>query len=43
LGLPVAKAIVEAHNGSISLKGKLGAGATATVTLPVTHQFKVVA
>lgn len=41
LGLPVAKAIVEAHKGSISLEGKPGAGATATVTLPLTQPFKV--
>jgi signal transduction histidine kinase len=43
LGLPVAKAIVEAHNGTISLKGKLGEGATATVTLPVGSQFGITA
>lgn len=40
LGLPVAKAIVEAHNGSISLKGRLEVGATATVILPVPDHFK---
>jgi two-component system OmpR family sensor kinase len=39
LGLPVAKAIVEAHKGTISLKGKLGAGATATVILPINGQI----
>jgi len=39
LGLPVAKAIVEAHKGTISLTGKLGEGATAIVTLPVWSQF----
>ena len=43
LGLPVAKAIVEAHKGKISLKGKLGDGATATVTLPVENRFRIVA
>ena len=34
LGLPVAKAIVDAHGGTISLTGKPGEGATARVTLP---------
>jgi signal transduction histidine kinase len=43
LGLPVAKAIVQAHNGSISLRGKLGEGATATVTLPAESRLRVVA
>jgi two-component system sensor histidine kinase CiaH len=36
LGLPVAKAIVDAHNGTISLSGKPDEGATATIVLPVT-------
>jgi signal transduction histidine kinase len=39
LGLPVAKAIVEAHNGIISLSGKPDQGATATVVLPFGRQF----
>lgn len=43
LGLPVAKAIVEAHKGHISLSGELGGGAAATVTLPVESQLRVVA
>jgi signal transduction histidine kinase len=43
LGLPVAKAIVEAHKGKISLQGKLGDGAMATVTLPVESRFRIVA
>ncbi len=34
LGLPVAKAIVEAHKGRISLEGEPGKGAVATVWLP---------
>jgi two-component system OmpR family sensor kinase len=34
LGLPVAKAIIEAHKGSITLEGKPGEGALATVRLP---------
>jgi signal transduction histidine kinase len=43
LGLPVAKAIVKAHKGSISLQGKLGDGATATVTLPSESRLRIVA
>jgi signal transduction histidine kinase len=43
LGLPVAKAIVEAHKGTISLEGKPGEGATATVVLPVETRLRVVA
>lgn len=42
LGLAVAKAIVEAHNGTISLSGKPGEGATATVVLPIGREFGVV-
>ena len=34
LGLPVAKAIIDAHGGSISLQGSSDNGTTATVTLP---------
>jgi signal transduction histidine kinase len=43
LGLPVAKAIVDAHQGSIGLTGKPGEGATATVTLPVEGSLRAVA
>jgi signal transduction histidine kinase len=43
LGLPVAKAIVEAHKGRISLDGEPGEGALATVTLPVEDKLKAVA
>ena len=43
LGLPVAKAIVEAHKGRISLEGKPGEGALATVCLPVEKKLRAVA
>jgi signal transduction histidine kinase len=43
LGLPVAKAIVEAHKGSITLEGKPGKGAVATVILPAEEKLKAVA
>ena len=43
LGLPVAKAIVEAHKGEITLVGKPGEGALATVTLPAEDKLKAVA
>ena len=43
LGLSVAKAIVEAHKGTITLKGKSGKGALATVVLPAEDKLKAVA
>jgi len=43
LGLPVAKAIVEAHKGIIMLEGKPGKGALATVVLPAEDKLKAVA
>jgi signal transduction histidine kinase len=43
LGLPVAKAIVEAHKGTITLQGKPGKGALATVILPAEDKLKAVA
>jgi len=35
-GLPVCKRIVEAHNGSITVKSKVGGGSTFTVRIPLT-------
>ncbi|NNE05520.1 MAG: HAMP domain-containing histidine kinase [Xanthomonadales bacterium] len=43
LGLPVAKAIIEAHDGRIQLQGVPGEGATATVILPAESRLRVVA
>jgi two-component system OmpR family sensor kinase len=43
LGLPVAKAIVEAHKGRITLEGKPNEGALATVVLPTEKKMKAVA
>jgi signal transduction histidine kinase len=40
LGLSVAKAIVEAHNGSISLSGEPDAGTVARVTFPLEKPLK---
>jgi len=37
MGLPIAKAIVEAHGGTISLTSQLGHGSVFSFTLPVDH------
>jgi two-component system sensor histidine kinase KdpD len=37
MGLPIAKAIVEAHGGSMSLTSQLGHGSVFSFTLPVDH------
>jgi len=34
LGLPIAKRIIEAHNGSINVVSKPGKGATFSILLP---------
>ena len=43
LGLPVAKAIIEAHKGRIELDGKPGEGALVIVTLPAEERLEAVA
>lgn len=40
LGLPVAKAIIDAHGGSINLHGEKDRGTTATVMLPIDTQLR---
>jgi signal transduction histidine kinase len=35
LGLPISKAIVEAHGGTIAVESKLGHGTTFTFRVPV--------
>lgn len=40
LGLSVAKVIIEAHHGRITLVGEEGVGAKARVSLALHHQFK---
>jgi two-component system phosphate regulon sensor histidine kinase PhoR len=40
LGLPVAKAIVEAHKGRIEMASRPGKGTTVTVALPADTEAK---
>lgn len=42
LGLPVAKAIVQAHKGRIELSGEPGKGALATVVLPYENRLEAI-
>jgi signal transduction histidine kinase len=39
-GLAVAKRLVEAHGGSISVETKVGKGSTFTVTLPIKRELR---
>lgn len=41
MGLPIAKAIIEAHGGTISLTSQLGHGSVFSFTLPVDHSRPV--
>jgi len=43
LGLPVAKAIADAHGGELVIESNLGEGTTATVTLPTVRRIRAVA
>jgi two-component system sensor histidine kinase KdpD len=41
MGLPIAKAIVEAHGGSIGLTSQRGQGSVFSITLPINHSSPV--
>ena len=43
LGLPMAKAIVEAHGGEIALASELDRGTTVSLTLPVVRKLRLIA
>jgi two-component system sensor histidine kinase KdpD len=38
MGLPIAKAIVEAHGGTIGVVSQLGQGSVFSFTLPVSQE-----
>jgi two-component system sensor histidine kinase KdpD len=41
MGLPIAKAIIEAHGGSMSLTSQIGHGSVFSFTLPIDHSRPV--
>ncbi len=41
LGMAIAKSVVEAHGGSISLRSKPGIGTTVEISLPILPQLLV--
>ena len=41
LGLSIVKHIIQAHDGTIRVESKLGAGSTFTITLPVETESTV--
>ncbi len=43
LGLPVAKAIADAHGGELVMESQLGEGTTASVVLPTVRKLRAVA
>jgi two-component system sensor histidine kinase KdpD len=43
MGLPIAKAIVEAHGGTLSLMSQRGQGSVFSFTLPVSQKRPVIA
>jgi len=42
LGLPLAKSIIKAHHGNITIKSKLGAGTTISLAIPLSNSGELV-